>query len=70
MYLYVMNVHTYVHFYVDENGCCPRTVKYLQGVAAGKRIVGYNCELLCNPISVFPHGEKVDYAYIYSHVQG
>lgn len=38
--------YTYVHFYVDENGCCPRTVKYLQGVAAGKWIVGYNCELL------------------------
>ena len=28
----------------DENGCCPRTVKYLQGLAAGKWIVGHNCE--------------------------
>jgi len=26
----------------DENGCCPRTVKYLQGLAAGKWIVGHN----------------------------
>ena len=31
---------------LDENGCCPRTVKYLQGVAAGTWVVGFQCKTI------------------------
>ena len=33
-----------------ENGCCPRTLKYLYAVAASKWIVSFDCKLLylCN----------------------
>lgn len=45
-HLMVLSWSNLIYFILnaDENGCCPRTVKYLQGLAAGKWIVGYNCE--------------------------
>ena len=42
MYFIVTHLITSV-----ENGCCPRTMKYLYAVAAAKWIVNFNCKFLC-----------------------
>ena len=49
-----------------ENGCCPRTLKYLYAVAAAKWIVSINCKLHAMIIIYFK--TKTDNYYLLSHM--
>ena len=39
-------VVTHIVISVDENGYCPRTMKYMYGLLTGKWIVNFECKVL------------------------